>query len=129
MTPAETEKALRALFKKLRPPARAICHFPKPPQRREVCGFSIFYRGALVREYFGKELLKEFEITAREKGLMCPARQNPRKTPKKEPCGVVLCRCRPLVPQQMIPTSYGRLNPWASILNEEALLFPQYVFE
>lgn len=70
MTPAETEKALRALFKQLRPPARAICHFPKPPQRREVCGFSIFYRGALVREYFGKELLKEFEIIAREKGLM-----------------------------------------------------------
>ena len=69
MTPAETEKELRALFKQLRPPARAICHFLKPPQRREVCGFSIFYRGALVHEYFGKELLKEFEITAREKGL------------------------------------------------------------
>ena len=51
-------------------PARAICHFPKPPQCREVCGFSIFYKGALMREYFGKELLKEFEITAREKGLM-----------------------------------------------------------
>lgn len=27
MTPAETETELRALFKKLRPPARAICHF------------------------------------------------------------------------------------------------------
>lgn len=70
MTPAETEKALCALFKKLRNPAKAICHFPKPPQRREVCGFSIFYKGALVREYLGKELIKEFKITAREKGLM-----------------------------------------------------------
>ncbi len=69
-TPAETEKALRSMFKQLRPPARAICHFPKPPQHREVCGFSIFYKGALVREYYGKELLKEFEIIAREKGLM-----------------------------------------------------------
>ena len=39
MTPAETEKALRALFKKLRPPARAICHFPKPPQKHEVCAW------------------------------------------------------------------------------------------
>lgn len=43
MTPAETEKALRDLFKKLRFPARAVCHFPKPPQRHEVCGFSIYY--------------------------------------------------------------------------------------
>ena len=69
MPPAETEKALRALFKQLRPPARAICHFPKPPQRREVCGFSIFYRGALVREYFGKELIREFMKTSKEKDL------------------------------------------------------------
>ena len=69
MTPAETETALRALFKKLRPPARAICHFPKPPQKHEVCGFSIYYKGALVREYYGKELIKEFKKTAREKGL------------------------------------------------------------
>lgn len=30
MTPAETEKALRDLFKKLRSPARAIWHFPTP---------------------------------------------------------------------------------------------------
>ena len=43
--------------------------FPKPPQSHEVCGFSIFYKGALVREYFGKELLKEFERTCREKVL------------------------------------------------------------
>ena len=70
LSPPETEKALRDLFKKLRSPSRAICHFPKPPQRHEVSGFSIFYRGALVREYFGKELIKEFEITAREKGLL-----------------------------------------------------------
>ena len=70
MTPAETEKALRALFKKLRPPARAICHFPKPPQRREVCGFALFYKNTLVREYFGPDMLKEFERTAKEKGLM-----------------------------------------------------------
>ena len=69
MTPAETETALRALFKKLRPPARAICHFPKPPQKHEVCGFSIYYKGALVREYYGKELLKEFKKTAKEKCL------------------------------------------------------------
>ncbi len=69
MTPSETEKALRALFKKLRPPARAICHFPKPPQKHEVCGFSIYYKGALVREYYGKEMIKEFKKTAREKGL------------------------------------------------------------
>lgn len=51
MTPAETEKALRDLFKQLRSPARAICHFPKPPQRKEAC----YYEGALVREYYGKE--------------------------------------------------------------------------
>ena len=69
MTPAETENALRDLFKKLRSPARAICHFPKPPQKREVCGFSIYYKGAQVREYYGKELLKEFKKTAKEKGL------------------------------------------------------------
>ena len=69
MTQAETETALRALFKKLRPPARAICHFPKPPQKHEVCGFSIYYKGALVREYYGRELIKEFKKTAREKGL------------------------------------------------------------
>lgn len=69
MTPAETETALRALFKKLRPPARAMCHFPKPPQKQEVCGFSIYYKGALVREYYGRELIKEFKKTAREKGL------------------------------------------------------------
>ena len=69
LSPAETEKALRDLFKKLRSPARAICHFPKPPQRHEVSGFSIFYRRALVREYYGKELLAEFEKTAREKGI------------------------------------------------------------
>ena len=70
MTPAETEKALRALFKKLRPPARAICHFPKPPQRREVCGFALFYKNTLVREYFGPDMLKELTRTAKEKGLM-----------------------------------------------------------
>ena len=70
MTPAETETALRALFKKLRPPARAICHFPKPPQRREVCGFALFYKNTLVREYFGPDMLKELTRTAREKGLM-----------------------------------------------------------
>lgn len=69
LTPAETEKALRALFKMLRSPARAICHFPKPPQRKEVCGFSIYYKGALVREYYGKELIKEFKKTAKEKDL------------------------------------------------------------
>ena len=69
LTPAETEKALRALFKQLRSPARAICHFPKPPQRKEVCGFSIYYKGALVREYYGKALLKEFKKTCREKDL------------------------------------------------------------
>ena len=62
LSPAETEKALRVLFKKLRSPARAICHFPKPPQRHEDCGFSIYYKGALVREYYGKALLKEFKI-------------------------------------------------------------------
>ena len=71
MTPSETEKALRALFKKLHPPARAICHFPKPPQKHEVCGFSIYYKGALVREYYGKEMIKEFKKTAKEKGLAC----------------------------------------------------------
>ena len=54
--------ALRDLFKKLRSPARAICHFPKPPQRHEVCGFSIYYKGALVREYYGKALLKEVAL-------------------------------------------------------------------
>ena len=70
MTPSETEKALRALFKKLRPPARAICHFPTPPQRREVCGFALFYKNPLVREYFGPDMLKELTRTAREKGLM-----------------------------------------------------------
>ena len=69
MTPAETEIALRALFKKRRSPARAMCHFPKPPQRRKVCGFSIYYKGALVREYYGKEIIKEFKKTAKEKGL------------------------------------------------------------
>ena len=69
MTPSETEKALRALFKKLHPSARAICHFPKPPQKHEVCGFSIYYKGALVREYYGKELIKEFKKTAKEKDL------------------------------------------------------------
>lgn len=73
LTPAETEKALRALFKKLRSPARTICHFLKPPQRREVCGFSIYYKGAFVREYYGKELLKEFKKTAWEKGLWSKA--------------------------------------------------------
>ena len=69
LSPAETEKALRDLFKKLRSPARAICHFPKSPHRHEVCGFSIYYKGALVREYYGKELLKESKKTAREKDL------------------------------------------------------------
>ena len=69
MTPAEAEKAPRDLFKKLRSPARASCHFPKPPQRHEVSGFSIYYKGALVREYYGKALLKEFEKTCREKDL------------------------------------------------------------
>lgn len=73
MTPAETEKALRDLFKQLRSPARAICHFPKPPQRKEVCGFSIYYKGALVREYYGKELIKEFKKTAKEKDLWAEA--------------------------------------------------------
>ena len=42
----------------------------KPPQRREVCGFSIYYKGALVREYYGKNLLAEFEKTASEKGIV-----------------------------------------------------------
>ena len=69
MTPSETEKALRDLFKKLRPPARAICHFPKTPQKHEVCGFSIYYKGALVREYYGKEMIKEFKKTCKEKKL------------------------------------------------------------
>lgn len=73
MTPSETENELRALFKKLRPPARAICHFPKPPQKHEVCGFSIYYKGALVREYYGKALLKEFKKTCREKDLWAEA--------------------------------------------------------
>lgn len=70
MTPSETENKVRALFKNLRPPARAICHFPKPPQKHEVCGFSIYYKGALVREYYGKELIKEFKKRAMEKGLV-----------------------------------------------------------
>lgn len=70
MTAIETEKELRGLFKKLRAPARDVCHFPKPPQRREVCGFSIYYKGALVREYYGKNLLAEFEKTASEKGIV-----------------------------------------------------------
>ena len=35
----------------------------------EVCRFSIYYKGALVREYYGKNLLAEFEKTASEKGL------------------------------------------------------------
>ena len=46
------EKALRALFKKLRPPLtrRELSAIsPKPLLRREVCGFSFFYKGALVR--------------------------------------------------------------------------------
>lgn len=69
MTPAETEQALRALFKKLRPPAHAECLYPKPPARREVVGFALYYKKTLVREYFGKELLKEFMRTCREKKL------------------------------------------------------------
>jgi len=51
---AETEKALHALFKKHRSPAQAICHFPKPPRRHEVCGFSSYYKGALVRSITAK---------------------------------------------------------------------------
>lgn len=70
MTPAETESALRSLFKKLREPARAECLYPRPPQRREVCGFALYYKKTLVREYYGPEMLKEFERTAREKGLI-----------------------------------------------------------
>ena len=69
MSTAKTVKELRALFKKLRAPARAVCHFPKPPQRRDVCGFSIYYKGALVREYYAKKLLAEFDKTASEKEL------------------------------------------------------------
>ena len=33
MTPSETEAALRKLFQLLKPPARAVCLYPKPPQR------------------------------------------------------------------------------------------------
>lgn len=70
MTPVETEAELRKLFSQLREPARAKCLYPKPPQRREVCGFALYYKKTLVREYYGRDLLKEFERTAREKGLM-----------------------------------------------------------
>ena len=69
MTPADTEAALRKLFLQLRTPARAKCLYPKPPQRREVCGIALYYKNTLVREYFGPDMLKEFERTAREKGL------------------------------------------------------------
>ena len=34
-----------------------------------VCGFSIYYKGALVREYYGKELIREFKKTCKEKKL------------------------------------------------------------
>ena len=70
MTPSETEAALRKLFQLLMPPARAVCLYPKPPQQREVCGFALFYKNTLVREYFGPDMLKEFERTAKEKGQM-----------------------------------------------------------
>ncbi len=49
LSPSETETAFRAIFKKNIPPARTICYFPKPPQLKEVCDFSIFYKGAPVR--------------------------------------------------------------------------------
>ena len=70
MTPSETEAALLKLFQLLKPPARATCLYPKPPQRREVCGLALFYKNTLVREYFGPDMLKELTRTAREKGLM-----------------------------------------------------------
>ena len=70
MTPSETEAALRKLFQLLKPPARATCLYPKPPQRREVCGFALYYKNTLVREYFGPDMLKELTRTAKEKGLM-----------------------------------------------------------
>jgi len=68
MTPAETEKAPPRLVQKA-PPARDVCHFPKPPQRHEVYSFPIYYKGALVQEYYDPKLLTEFEATAREKGI------------------------------------------------------------
>ncbi len=70
MPPAEIETALRKLFQQLRAPARATCLYPKPPQRREVCGFALYYKNTLIREYFGPDMLKELTRTAREKGLM-----------------------------------------------------------
>lgn len=70
MSPVETEQALRELFKKLRSPAHAECLYPKPPARCEVIGFALYYKKTLVREYFGKEILKEFERTCREKMLL-----------------------------------------------------------
>ena len=72
MLPAE--KQLRDLFKMLIPTASARCVFARPPHKHEVCGFRLYYKKTLVREYFSKredkgDLLDEFRVTCKEKGL------------------------------------------------------------
>lgn len=68
------EQELRGLFRKLIPTASARCVFARPPHKHEVCGFRLYYKKTLVREYFSKredkgDLLDVFRVTCKEKGL------------------------------------------------------------
>ena len=72
MSPAEQE--LRLLFRKLIPTASARCVFARPPHKHEVCGFCLYYKKTLVREYFSQredksDLVAVFKETCIEKGL------------------------------------------------------------
>lgn len=66
---------LRALFSTLKVGATAHCKYPKPPLPHAVIGWVLSYKGVTVRTYFSQQadkldLLREFEATAREKGLL-----------------------------------------------------------
>lgn len=71
----DAEKELRCLIKKLVPTASARCVYARPPHKHEVCGFRLFYKGTLVREFFSRredksDLAATFLATCKEKLLI-----------------------------------------------------------
>lgn len=71
----DAEKELRCLMKKLVPSASARCVFARPPYPREVCGFRLYFKKTLVREYYSRsadrsDLVRIFLETCKEKLLI-----------------------------------------------------------
>lgn len=71
----DAEKELRCLIKKLVPTASARCVYARPPHAHEECGFRLYYKGTLMREFFSDranraDMAQAFLTTCKEKRLI-----------------------------------------------------------